>query len=267
MKDNNSLAYTGIYRAQVINNVDPQAYGRVQVSIPGLSGPQNATVWARPSSPFGYAPGKQGSFVVPTIGAQVYVFFENGDTSLPVYFAGVVLNNQVLPDATIDGPNPKEFVIYRSPNGNVVRVSDNKNKILLDTTNGSSITIDNSSTSITIKNAVGQSVVIDGQGNITITTPNNTNVNASNNVNINASSNTNISATSTINLDASTIAISSSTGPSVTVQNGSTTLSNGVGQAITLDNSGNITLTASNSVLIKAPNGVTISGPSEAKTF
>lgn len=185
--------YGSIYRAKVLNNVDPNNSGRVEVLIPGLSGPQNTTFWARPASAFGYNPTSQGSFVVPSIGSQVYIFFENGDPSFPIYFAGVVLEQQVLPSAQIDGSNVREFVIYQSPNNNIIRVSDNKNKIILQTTNGSLITIDNSTNQIEISST----------GNINVLSAATINVNAQATINVNAQSDITITSNTTVTINAS----------------------------------------------------------------
>jgi len=69
-------ALVGVYRGRIMSSSDPMASGRVQVTIPAVSG-SNA-VWAPVCSPFG-AP-----LSVPRIGATAWVAFENGDASHPV---------------------------------------------------------------------------------------------------------------------------------------------------------------------------------------
>jgi uncharacterized protein involved in type VI secretion and phage assembly len=121
-----------IYRAQVVDNVDSQSSGRVLVSIPGVTDTYNSTIWARPSNAFGYS-NDYGSHAVPPIGSYIYIFFENADPSFPVYMGGVVLLDSLLPEATQDGQQQNEYIVLRTPNGNIIRISDNKNRILVST--------------------------------------------------------------------------------------------------------------------------------------
>src|SRR5262249_17811802 len=77
--------YYGKYRAQVLNNVDPLQIGRVQVSVPGVSGlaPRR---WAMPCLPISGI--NNGVFAVPTIGAGVWVEFEQGNPDHPIWVGG-----------------------------------------------------------------------------------------------------------------------------------------------------------------------------------
>jgi len=62
---------------------DPENRGRVQAIVPRLLGPDDPTGWAMPSSP--YAGPDQGLFMVPDVGAGVWVEFEEGDLSRPIW--------------------------------------------------------------------------------------------------------------------------------------------------------------------------------------
>jgi uncharacterized protein involved in type VI secretion and phage assembly len=67
----------------VINNLDPQNIGRVQVqvpSVPGVSG------FAMPCVP--YAGNGVGFLAIPPIGANVWVEFEDGDEARPIWTGG-----------------------------------------------------------------------------------------------------------------------------------------------------------------------------------
>lgn len=72
----------GKYRGKVFNNLDPQRRGRIQVSVPAIYG-QNTLNWAAPCVP--YAGPQQGVFMVPPIGANVWVEFEGGDIDYPIW--------------------------------------------------------------------------------------------------------------------------------------------------------------------------------------
>jgi len=74
--------YFGKYRGKVENNIDPMLLGRVQVSAPAVLG-EGKLSWAMPCLP--YAGSGVGFFVVPPVGANVWVEFEGGDTDYPIW--------------------------------------------------------------------------------------------------------------------------------------------------------------------------------------
>ncbi|MEO9897174.1 MAG: phage baseplate assembly protein V [Paracoccaceae bacterium] len=74
--------FPGLYRGTVSQNVDPMQIGRVQVTVPDVSGIGLST-WARPCFPMGGP--AQGFFSVPMIGAGVFVMYEQGDPDYPVW--------------------------------------------------------------------------------------------------------------------------------------------------------------------------------------
>ena len=66
----------GLYRGRVINATDPQGRRQLQVEVPSVLG-TNA-LWALPCVP-------PGSRAKPAMGTTVWVMFENGDPSSPVW--------------------------------------------------------------------------------------------------------------------------------------------------------------------------------------
>jgi len=72
----------GKYRGRVENNIDPQMMGRVQVSVPAVHG-DSTLAWAMPCVP--YAGPGVGLFLIPPIGANVWVEFEGGDADQPIW--------------------------------------------------------------------------------------------------------------------------------------------------------------------------------------
>ncbi|MCF3131466.1 phage baseplate assembly protein V [Streptomyces olivochromogenes] len=77
-----SNRYLGKFRGRVVSNDDPLRIGRITVEVPDVLGDEPST-WALPCLPF---TGPQaGQFVVPPPGAGVWVEFEQGDPSFPVW--------------------------------------------------------------------------------------------------------------------------------------------------------------------------------------
>jgi hypothetical protein len=74
--------YFGKYRGTVANNIDPQQQGRIQVQCPAVLGDGRLS-WAMPCVP--YAGSSVGFFVVPPVGANVWVEFEAGNPDYPIW--------------------------------------------------------------------------------------------------------------------------------------------------------------------------------------
>jgi hypothetical protein len=92
--------FLGKYRGVVTNNIDPMLLGRVQVSVPAVLGSGQLS-WAMPCTP--YAGVQVGLFLVPPIGANVWVEFEAGDPDYPIlagcfWGAGEVPASPAIPD-------------------------------------------------------------------------------------------------------------------------------------------------------------------------
>lgn len=74
--------YYGKYRGTVAQNIDPMLRGRIQCIVPDVFG-VTPTGWAMPCFPF--AGPQMGSVAIPTIGAGVWVEFEQGDPDYPIW--------------------------------------------------------------------------------------------------------------------------------------------------------------------------------------
>jgi len=69
----------------VIQNVDPEQRGRLQLMIPDVLGPLPSS-WAEPCVPLAGPTGPpMGVYMVPPIGAGVWVEFEHGDPDQPIW--------------------------------------------------------------------------------------------------------------------------------------------------------------------------------------
>lgn len=74
--------YLGKFRGRVIDNNDPLGIGRITVQVPDVLGDEPST-WALPCLPF--TGEEAGQFVVPPKDSGVWVEFEQGDPSFPIW--------------------------------------------------------------------------------------------------------------------------------------------------------------------------------------
>jgi uncharacterized protein involved in type VI secretion and phage assembly len=154
------VRYYGIYRATVVNNVDPMQMGRINVLVPNVGGVTPST-WAMPSVPFA---GKQmGAFMVPQIGAGVWVQFEGGDADYPVWTGGWWGSAAEVPALALAGVPGDPNVVIQSALQNSLVISDLPGPtggIMLKSTTGATIIVND--TGIYIQNGKGASIVMVG---------------------------------------------------------------------------------------------------------
>ena len=67
----------GLYRGTVMDNDDPENLMRLKISIPTLW-EESMGIWALPCVP-------PESRSIPTVGAIVWIQFESGDSSRPIW--------------------------------------------------------------------------------------------------------------------------------------------------------------------------------------
>ena len=95
----NSDKYVGQYRGTVIDNYDPEVKGRVKIFVPGVYPDDYAEIakalpWAEPAMPVfggsfkaneGSDKPETGTCSPPHVGAELWLFFEQGDQNYPIY--------------------------------------------------------------------------------------------------------------------------------------------------------------------------------------
>ena len=135
--------YYGKYRGTVVNNVDPLQIGRIQVMVPDVSSLMLSS-WAMPCLPVGGM--QMGMFTVPSIGAGVWVEFEQGDPDYPIWtgcfwgvtaevpamaktvppgVSGITLQTTLMNGIVIsDLPGPTGGIMLKSPTGATIIVND-----------------------------------------------------------------------------------------------------------------------------------------------
>lgn len=166
----------GVYPAIVINNVDPDELGRIQVRIPNVSasGKPEYTAWARLATLM--AGNNRGTWFIPDIDDEVLVAFEAGDLRKP-YVIGSMWNTTSLPPEIIDTDNNKKLL--RSRNGVVITLDDQNGheSFIVETPGGQKITLKDNPDSIEITDGASSSVTLEVAG-ITVHTNLNVIVNA-----------------------------------------------------------------------------------------
>ena len=135
--------YYGKYRAIVTNNVDPLLIGRIQVICPDAAS-LVPTTWCMPCVP--NAGINMGMFALPVIGSGVWIEFERGDPSKPIWVgcywglgAEVPVMSRIVPPAVpgitlqttlkngiviSDTPGPTGGILMQTTTGATVAISD-----------------------------------------------------------------------------------------------------------------------------------------------
>lgn len=130
----------GKYAGTVVDDQHPNGLGWITVEIPSLY-PDGETLVARPCFP-------AGRFWVPPVGARVWVEFEAGDPSSPLWVGTWYAQGEVPPEADLSPPTSN---VLHTPGGHLIELSD---------TDGDE--------RITIKNQNEATVVLDQDGSITV---------------------------------------------------------------------------------------------------
>lgn len=156
--------YFGKYRGLVIDNIDPMQIGRIMAQVPDVFG-ETPTSWAMPCVP---AAGIQGgAFVIPPIGSQVWIEFEQGDRDYPIWtggFWGTVGDVPALATAPPPIP-PGQNIVFQTTGQNTFILSDSAptpatGGIVLKTLSGAMIVVNE--TGIYISNGQGATITLIG---------------------------------------------------------------------------------------------------------
>jgi hypothetical protein len=124
--------FYGKYRGLVVNNMDPLNLGRLQAMVPEVLG-EMQTGWASPCAP--YAGPQAGFFAIPPVGAGVWIEFEAGDTSRPIWVGGWWGTAEV-PMKPMSVPTMPTTKIVRSDLGLIIALDDTAQTITVSDTAG-----------------------------------------------------------------------------------------------------------------------------------
>ncbi|MFP5261559.1 MAG: phage baseplate assembly protein V [Blastocatellia bacterium] len=152
--------FYGKYRGTVINNIDPLQIGRIMVMVPDL-GDIIPSSWAMPCVPIA---GKQmGTFMVPQVGAGVWVEFEQGDPDYPIWVGGYWGIAAEVPVLALAGVPASPNIVLQTTAQNAIVISDLPGPtggIMLKSTTGATIIVND--TGIYIQNGKGASLIMVG---------------------------------------------------------------------------------------------------------
>jgi len=135
----NVREYFGKYRGTVVDNVDPLKKGRLQITVPQVL--SSTPVWAEPCVP--YAGANLGFYAMPEVGGGVWIEFEAGDQSYPIW------TGCFWADGDIPTEDAAPEIKFFRTNKATIRIDDANGEILIENDSGHSITMTTSE--ITIK--------------------------------------------------------------------------------------------------------------------
>ncbi|MBL8394635.1 MAG: phage tail protein [Candidatus Accumulibacter sp.] len=161
----------GKYRGFVVDNADPDRRGRVKLQVPALLGDQ-ATDWALPCVPYGGL-ADQGWFCVPEVGAQVWVEFEGGDLTFPIW-TGTFW--QAAGDPPAEATAQPQSHVFKTAGGHYLSFEDSSGaeQVHLEHAGGATLDIDAQGTvaltdqngaHLTLDAAAGELLIEDANGN------------------------------------------------------------------------------------------------------
>jgi uncharacterized protein involved in type VI secretion and phage assembly len=144
--------FYGKYRGTVLD-VDASTM-RIKASVPAVYGSVSSG-WAWPCVP--YAGDSVGFALLPEVGSAVWIEFEGGDVSFPIWTGCFWLSGQVPSDAA---PAVKVIVTKQHK----ILLDDDQDSITIQDSNGNKITLDSSG--ITLSNGSQTIQISDSEVNI-----------------------------------------------------------------------------------------------------
>lgn len=127
------MQFFGKYRAIVTKNNDPEKMGRIKVRCPKVLG-EYESAWCTPCVPSAFNDG--GLFYVPNNGEVVWVEFEEGNPSKPIWVGSWWIPNRT---PLQNSNNVEEKVMFVSRNQHIIEVDDKNNTIIIKMKDGSRI--------------------------------------------------------------------------------------------------------------------------------
>lgn len=128
--------YFGKYRGLVRDNDDPENLGRIRALVPEVLGESEESAWALPCAP--YAGDGSGQFTIPPVDAGVWIEFEAGDVSRPIW-SGCWWSSDTLPENADGSPATPSLKIIKSESGLIVSLDDDDQIIHVSDSDGNNM--------------------------------------------------------------------------------------------------------------------------------
>jgi hypothetical protein len=160
-----SAPFYGKYRGTVVNNLDPLQRGRLMVLVPDVLGMVPST-WAEACAPLAGPTGPpMGVYLVPPVGAGVWVEFEQGDPDYPIWVGCRWGAASDIPPLARAGLPVSPNLVLQSAGQNLLMISDMPptpatGGIILKSATGAMIVVNDSG--VYILNGKGASITLVG---------------------------------------------------------------------------------------------------------
>lgn len=147
--------FWGKYRGTVVQNIDPELRGRIMCMVPDVLGPVPSS-WCEACAPLAGPTGApMGVYMVPPIGAGVWVEFEQGNPGKPIW-TGCRFATGDAPTLAFAGLPISPSIVMQTAGQNTVAISDLPGPtggIMLKSTTGATLIVND--TGIYIQNGKG----------------------------------------------------------------------------------------------------------------
>lgn len=155
--------FVGKFRGTVINNIDPEMRGRIMCMVPDVLGLIPST-WCEACIPLAGPTGPpMGIYLVPPIGAGVWIEFENGDSSYPIWVGCRWGAQSDIPPLAKAGLPVSPSIVMQTLGQNTIQISDLPGPtggIMLKSLTGASLIVND--TGIYIQNGKGAMLTMVG---------------------------------------------------------------------------------------------------------
>lgn len=267
--------YFGKYRGMVKDNKDPLGIGRILATLPAVPG--MTLNWALPCSP--YAGKDVGFYTIPPVGAKVWIEFEGGDPTYPLWSGCFWQKGEVPTEVQNNADDPSQVKVLKTRVATFwIDDTDQAGKITLffedDTVSKDfsiTLVLDSSGVALTCKGSDGTSKITMTSQDIntdsttlgtttskgtTITAQDSVTVTAQTDVTVKASGNVDISATSSASFQGSSCTI---TAKMDLTMSGTTTTMKG-STSVTVQSTGTLSMSATANATLSSVASTTVSG-------
>lgn len=154
--------WPGVVPAVVTNTEDPNDWGRVKVKFPWMTDEAESD-WARVACPG--AGNETGFYLLPAVGDEVLVAFEQGMFGRPFILGGLWNGQHAIPpdSAAVSGTDKPSVQTWHSRAGHKITLNDVDEKIEIISKGGITVLIDDANSLVSLKCSGDISIKADGK--------------------------------------------------------------------------------------------------------